>query len=188
MGAKTTVEVYHRHFPLTILQTIAALGEDILVVEVLDYRTARYDADEHVAVIDDWNEVRLHRTDYQIIDGRSDKAGRILGGQREHIGETEVFKLLDGHCVRFAALALDYEPEKVAFADRADICAVAPENGDSRILAGMHLLECLADSKVAVNKCNILLGAHKKSYVHNTYSIPRSLSINTWKGVAVRPF
>ena len=166
MGAKTTVEVYHRHFTLTILPVIAAVGEDVLVVEVLNDRTAGDDAYELVTVINDRNEVCLHRTENEIVNGRTYLAGRILRGEREHIREDKILKVLDGHRVRFAALTLDYEPEKIALADRAYIGAVMLEYGDRRVLALMHLLESLADSEVAVYEGYILLGTHKESYIH----------------------
>ena len=166
MGAKTTVEVYHRHFRLTILPVIAVVGEYVLVVEVLNDRTAGDDAYEFVAVINDRNEVCLHRTDNEIVNGRTYLAGRVLRGEREHIREDKILKVLDGHRVRFAALPLNYEPKKVALTDRADIGAVMFEHGDRRELALMHLLESLTDREVAVYKCYILLGTHKESYIH----------------------
>ena len=166
MGAKTTVEVYHRHFTLTILSEVAAVGEDVLVVEVLNDRTTGDDAYELVAVINDRNEVCLHRTENEIVNGRTYLARRILRGERKHIREDKILKVLDGHRVRLTALTLNYEPEKVAFADRADIGAVMLEHGDRRELTLMHLLESLTDSEVAVYKCYILLGTHKESYIH----------------------
>ena len=151
---------------MTTLFDAGAVGEDVLVVEMLYDRTAGDDADELVTVIDDRNEVCLHRAENEIVYGRTDLAGRILRSKREYVREDEVLKILDRHSVRFAALALYYEPEQVTLADRAYIGAVMLEHGDGRELALVHLLENLTDGIVAVYKGDILLGSHKKSYIH----------------------
>ena len=142
------------------------LWEDVLLVEMLDYRAAGNDPYEHSAVISDRNEIRLHSPDDQVFDRSTYSDRRILFCLIQKIRQTEILKALYRHGMRLAAFALDYEPQQVALAYSCDIMTVTVEDRDSRKARSMHLFQCLSDCKIRIHKDYILLGARKESYIH----------------------
>ena len=142
------------------------LGKDVLLVEMLDYRTAGYDPDKHSAVIRDRNEICLHRSDDQVFYRSAYCDRRVLFCLIQKIRQAEILKALYRHGMRLAAFALDDEPQKVALAYRCNIVTVTVKDRNSRKARSMHLFQCLSDSEISIHKDYILLGARKESYIH----------------------
>ena len=140
--------------------------ENVLLVEMLDYRAAGNDPYEHTAVIRYRHEIRLHRPYYQVLDRRTDGYRRILSRLVKESRKTYILKVLDRHSVRLAAFTLYYEPQEITLADRRDIMPVAVKHRNSRKACRMHLFERLPDSGIGIYEDYILLGAGKESDIH----------------------